>query len=360
MTSHACMTGAKALLRDCMGAVAGDSLLIVREPPGAGYYDDAAPGIADSAARDLGLRACLVEAPPGVEDLSALGAFAATLGGFDHVLFLARVGDQLRFSAIPGVASAAMCYALDREAFGSPFAVAPHAALCALKQAIDEAMSRATLIRVTCPLGSDYSGRAPQCGEAPADTSVRRFPMLVPRPLPSAGFRGRVVLSRFLVGTGSRFYAPYALALDADVTAIVEGNRLTRLDGPEPQVARIRAHYADIAGRYGLDPWFVHSWHAGIHPACAFRGEALAAMERWSGSAFGNPRILHFHTCGDYAPGEISWTILDPTVTLDGLALWENGRLRPERLPEGATILDANPILAALFANPERAVGLGN
>ena len=80
--------------------------------------------------------------------------------------------------------------------------------------------------------------------------------------------------------------------------------------------------------------------------------------ERWGGAAFGNPRILHFHTCGAYAPGEISWNVIDPMIEVDGLPLWEAGRLHPERLPGGQAILDRYPCAAALFAAPDRDIGL--
>ena len=52
---------------------------------------------------------------------------------------------------------------------------------------------------------------------------------------------------------------------------------------------------------------------------------------RWAQTVFANPRVLHFHTCGTGPPGEICWMVIDPTVTIDGVALWENGRLHPDR-----------------------------
>ncbi len=73
-------------------------------------------------------------------------------------------------------------------------------------------------------------------------------------------------------------------------------------------MARAEAQYAHVAGLYGIDGGIVHSWHAGIHPGCAFAGSAHDSYERWSGSAFGNPRLLHFHTCGAYAPGRSAGT----------------------------------------------------
>jgi len=80
--------------------------------------------------------------------------------------------------------------------------------------------------------------------------------------------------------------------------------------------------------------------------------------ERWGGAAFGNPRILHFHTCGAYAPGEISWNIVDPTVVVDDVPLWQDGVFNAHLLPGGPEILAKYPDVAALFAAPDRDIGL--
>ncbi len=346
--------GAANLLRTCVAAPPGARLMLVHEPPGVGYYDDHAPRMTAEAARASGYEVILREAPPGLDD-AALEAFAASLTGADHVLFFARVGDQLRF-APAGATPATMVYALDAAALDGPFGRSCQKGMLALKQMVDAAFDRAARVRVTCPRGTDYAGRIAEAGSPPTDTAIGRFPILVHRPVPSAGFAGRVVLSRFLVGTGSRFYEPYLMSLAEDVVATVQGERVVDLEGP--LAAAARAHVEGVAARFGVDPWFVHSWHAGLHPACGLTGRAEDAPERWSGGAFGAPRILHFHTCGAYAPGEVSWTLLDATVTLDGVALWDQGRLRPERLEGGAAWAARHPDLAALFETPEQAVGL--
>jgi hypothetical protein len=255
---------------------------------------------------------------------------------------------------------ATMCYTLGRDMLDSAFGTACYQGLCEVKQFIDQAMSNATSVRVTCPRGTDYTGRPRFSEGCNKDVSLKRFPMLVPKPVPASGFSGRVVLSRFLLGTGSHYYEPYSLSLNDDVNAIVENNRLLRFEGDAQEVARVNAHYEDIAKRYSVDPWYVHSWHAGIHPACTFPDDAEHDLIRWSGSAFGNPRVLHFHTCGDYAPGEISWTVLDPTIYLDGVPVWQRGNLHPERLPGGENLLAHHPRLADMYRMPLRNIGIGD
>lgn len=346
------------LFERCLELRAGGRLLIVAEPPAAGYYDAALPGAAAASARALGVEVETVEAPVTDAVGSVDPALLERITRADAVLFLARLGDQLRFAPAEGGGRRAMCYALDLDMLASAFGGADHRGLLALKTSIDRAVASAARVVVSCPLGTRLVGSARGEDAGGGDVSLRRFPMAVFRPVPAAGFAGRVALSRFLVGTGSRRYRPYALPLRSVVFAHVAGGRVQGFEGDRDEVARIEAHYADIAGRFDIDGGAVHSWHAGIHPGCAYRRRAEDDLERWGGAAFGNPRILHFHTCGAYAPGEICWNLFDATVELDGAALWEAGRLRPGRLDGGPALLAAWPDLAALVEAPAREIGL--
>lgn len=349
--------GAVSLLTDCVGAKAGQRLLIVEEPKGAGFYDDDAPGLVAKTGRALGLMVYETEAPVGLFTQPDIKRFMESLPGFDHVVFFARVGDQIRFEDASRFPPATMCYTLGCEMLDSSFGTACHFGLTAIKEALDRTFANAEDVHVTCPLGTNYRGQPPEQEVAALDVSINRFPLLVPSPVDANGFSGEVVLSRFLIGTGSRFYEPYMLNLETDVTAIVENNRIEDFAGETGVVERIREHYEFVAGEFGIDPWFVHSWHAGIHPGCAFTGEATTDMMRWSGSAFGNPRLLHFHTCGAYAPGEISWNIVDATVRIDGVAIWENGIMHPERLTDAEALLDQHSDLMQLYRQPRLEIG---
>lgn len=351
-------SGAMTLLRDCVGGEAGQSLLIVSEPEGSGFYDDAAPKLTAAAGRFMGMRVYQTESECFLATAEDRTLLMDTLSGFDHIVFFSRVGDQIRFNADKDMPSATMCYTLDLEALTSAFGTACYQGMCAIKQVIENAIQAARHIHASCPMGTDYHGYPLSPKGGSAEVRIKRFPMLVPRPIPAAGFSGSVALNRFLVGTGSRFYQPYHLLLNSTVLAHVENNRILYFSGPDDEVRRVREHYTHVSHLYGIDPMFVHSWHAGIHPACHFPLQAETDLMRWSGTAFGNPRILHFHTCGDYAPGEISWNILDPTIKLDGLAIWDNGMLHPERLPGIEPVLECHPHLLALYRNPHRDVGM--
>jgi hypothetical protein len=355
------LRGVRNLLDVCAQAQSGESLLIVEEEPALGYYGEGLGEAVAHGAAASGLRVERRRTPfrPDAENLpdDLSGAFASS----DHVLFLARIGDQLRFSAMPGGGRAIVSYALDREAMQSPFAGVNYRSFFDLKHALDRLVANARRFRITCPLGTDYAGTVtPQEKTTPnaGDVTVKRFPISVFSPVDCENFSGRIAIMHCLAGTGSRYYDPYGIRIDEPVFAIVEGHRLVDWQGPATTVARVRAHYTDIAARFGIDRDFVHSWHAGIHPGCGYAGSAFDNLERWSGSAFGNPRLLHFHTCGDYAPGEICWNVVDATVTIDGVAIWEGGRLYPERFSEGRDILAASAELTDLFAHPRREIGL--
>jgi len=350
--------GAISLLRDCVGGCKGQRLLIVSEPADSGYYDDQAPKLTAMAGRALGMTVFSTESDSFVNSDDEREIILDALRGFDHIVFFSRIGDQIRFADTTAIPSSTMCYTLDSASLNSKFGTACHHGMAEIRAAIDRAFENSSEIRVTCPRGTDYVGRPDTGGKVPLEESLKRFPLLVPRPVPANGFRGRIALSRFLIGTGNRFYEPYYLSLPNDVFAIVENNTIIEFEGSPADVKRVEEHYRCVSEQLGITPFYVDSWHAGIHPGCNFEADAESDIMRWSGSAFGNPRILHFHTCGEYVPGEISWNILDPTIDLDGIRLWDEGTLHIERLPEAEEVLYRHPNLALLFKSPERTIGL--
>ena len=352
-------SGAMTLLRDCVGGQSGQRLLIVSEPEGSSFYDHAAPAITAAAGRSLGMRVYETQSECFLKSAEDKEKLLETLRGFDHIVFFSRVGDQIRFDEHSDMPSSTMCYTLDLESLNSEFGTACYFGMCDIKKAIDDVVRSAHHIQVSCPLGTDYEGRPVWNEVSPLEVRIKRFPMLISRPVPSNGMCGRVALSRFLVGTGSRFYEPYCLPLSSVVFARVENDCILAFEGDPGEVHRVQQHYAQVSQQLNIDPSCVHSWHAGIHPGCQFDHSAQTDIMRWSGTAFGNPRILHFHTCGNYAPGEISWNILDPTICIDGVAIWEHGHLFPERLPDSDLIQQRHPQLMELYEHPRREIGLG-
>lgn len=350
-------SGAANLLANCAGTRRNDRLLIIREEPGLGYYDEDIVTAVAEAGRRIGAEVAIKEVPFNPQATEVPAEVRALMGEADQTVFLARIGDQLRFSDMKSNGRAVVSYALNVSMLGSAYGTADYRAFDLLKSALNQMLSAAQAIHVTCPAGTDFRGSGPGSVSPLQDVGIYRFPMPVFTPILAAEFSGTVALPGFLVGTGSMYYKPYAREYEGVLFADFAGGRITQFFGDKAAVEVAEEHYRFVAGKFGIDRDFVHSWHAGIHPGCEFTGAASDNYERWSGSAFGNPRLLHFHTCGAYAPGEISWNVVDPTIIIDGVAVWEGGVLRPELVPGGADILAKYPNAKATFDAPTQNIG---
>lgn len=350
--------GAANLLANCIGIRKHDRLLIVHEEPGLRYYDNKILCAISHAAQVIGAQVTVKQVPfePLLTEMPA--DVQALMQAADQAIFLARIGDQLRFCDMAASGRMTVCYALDVEMLASPYSTADHRAFIELKTALNRMLGRAQSIHVTCPSGTDFRGPGPGSAKPLADVGIKRFPMSVFTPVPAARYSGTVALPGFLVGTGSMYYEPYAVEYEGALSVTFEAGRITQFRGNAAAVRAAEQHYRKVADRLGIDRDFVHSWHAGIHPGCAISGAASDSYERWSGAAFGNPRLLHFHTCGAYAPGEISWNVIDPTIMIDGIPVWQDGVLRPQLVPGGEEILAQHPDIATLFDAPNRNIGL--
>ena len=351
--------GVRNLLVNCAAAKPGDDVLLVHECASEGFYDAAMLADFVDASKRMGIDVTLYQVPFQRDPKSPDPALSARIAQADRTVFFARIGDQLRFVPNGSPETQVVSYALDRAMLSSHFGTANHLAFELLKKRIDVMMAEAEQIRVTCPLGTDFSGRLPAAPVGEGDVSIKRFPMSVFKPADAVGFSGTVAQAGFLVGTGSHYYSPYACELEDTLFVNFEGHHITGFDGPDHVVAAARAHYERVAGELGIDPYFVHSWHAGIHPGCGYDAPASHNFERWSGGAFGNPRLLHFHTCGAYPPGEISLNVVDPTIVVGGVTVWDAGRLLVENVPGGQELLDKHPEFAASFAQPDHRIGTG-
>jgi hypothetical protein len=277
----------------------------------------------------------------------------------DCTIFFARIGDQNRFAEPPPGCRTVMVYARNVEALASAYGRTDQRAMLDIKRCVNDAFAGASHIEISCALGTTMSG-TPATGsfEGPADVSVARFPLAVPAPVLASGFSGRVALAHYLTTTGSMPYEPSSVSIDTVVHAEVANGRIDRFTGCADAVSAIEHHYDHVSSMFGIDKSVVHSWHPGIHPACFYPGDVADHPDRWSNNIFANPRFLHFHTCGDYAPGEICWMVLDPTISVDGVKLWENGRLCVSQFDGFSATIGRWPELKDLFDNPDMRIGL--
>jgi hypothetical protein len=351
------LMGAHNLLGNCGGAVSGERLLLCYETPHLKYYDQDIVDDIHSCALEMGLVVTLYELdfdpyiarlPPGLDH---------AMDESDLTIFLARAADQMRFSSFKMDKRTIISYALSGDSLASTFGSVNYAAMVSLKNVIDDVIFSAELLEISCPAGTAFNGsvRGPSNG---GDANLLRFPMLVNTPAPADNFSGICALPGFLVGTGSKYYTPYGITFADQLLVHFQGNKLLSFEGSKADEQKADAHLDFISEKFSIERNFVHSWHLGIHPGCYFDKRATKNFESWSGSAFGNPRILHMHTCGAYAPGEICWNVVDPTVKADGINLWENGVLHPERAPGGADLLEEYADLKKIFENPDRRIGV--
>lgn len=319
--------GALNLLREAVDLQAGQTLAIVSEDPALGTYDALAPRCVLETARELGARAQLIPVQ-GAEASYLNHEIEHALETFDQVLFMASIGDTLRFSASTQRAARTMCYALDIGTLGCSGSTVSFRLMREIQARYERESGLTHTWHISCPLGTDLCGRqdveAIQAGEAP-DFTMTRFPVCAPRPTLCSDAEGVVALSHWLMPTGNGNDCDAMLELRQPILAIVEGGRLVEFQGEREVVEAATQHYRRIGKLFDIDPWVVHSWHAGMNPGISYPVSAHGDPLRWGKTAFANPRYLHFHTCGDYAPGEICWSVFDATVTMGEQHYWLDG-----------------------------------
>lgn len=349
--------GAQNLLINCAALKPTETLLIISEDPKFGWYDAAAPNAIAKEAIKMGITPTRIYV--GEPDNEPTPEIDAAIDAHDCTIYFARIGDQDRFGEIGPGKKSVMCYIRDIDMLSSSYGQTAYGASVAIKQAVNDIMLSARNIEITCPAGTKCWGSATDISrDLQVDVSVHRFPLGVPMPMEANNFSGRVAITHFLSPTGSKTYDPPSIKLDQTVFVDFTNGRIDDFSGNEIDVAHVKQQYAMVADKFGIDADFVHSWHAGIHPGCDYKYEAKDDPDRWSNTVFTNPRVLHFHTCGAYAPGEICWMIFDHTVCVDGVNLWEGGRLCLDNFPQTKACIINWPELVELCKNPAQRIGI--
>jgi len=330
--------GARNLLIDCMHLQAGDTLLIVAEPAGLVHYDAAlAPFLAEQATA-LGANATTIVVAPGRGPEDVPKALFDAIERASHTLFLNRIGDQLRFSPLPGAGRKAITYTLDLGYLGSAFGVAAYDALEELRRRIVAVLAKSRRYTIHCPLGTSLSMHS--AFSALADStgfSVDNFPVMIVPPIPADTLSGELVLTLALTSTGVHDYADSTVPLPSAIELQLDDGRIVGVQGEPKLAAGIAAHLDNVDARFGGDGRRLGSWHAGINPFTYFLRPALEDLDRWNGVAFGSPRYAHFHLCGAL-PGDICGQLFDATIAFDDTVLWDRGRLAFLDAPENADL----------------------
>ncbi len=336
------LIGARNLLQNCVELSAGQTLLLIEEDRQIDYFDAHVGDIIAQEARDMGATVLTIATPrvDGPDDVPS--ALMAAMTHVDHTVFLNRIGDQMRFKSLPGDGTKTMVYTLDVETLASRAAGYDHTLMSRFVALINSALDDKTHYHITCAAGTDVTGDMPMPepkSNIGGGFAVRLFPMSVHKPIPAGSMNGQIVLQRWVTGTNTHAYSPEIHYLKSPITVHVENGHAVGFDGDKADVAQFRAHGKMVADKFGLDESLIHSWHSGVNPGTGYFAKAKDDPVRWNGMIFGSPRHLHFHTCGDYPPGEINWHIIDPTVTFDGATYLEGGEVRFFDTPEARALL---------------------
>ena len=323
------LRGIDNLLLTCVGMQTGDSVLLVQEPRNERIYCTQLTEKIAARVRQLGAKATLQT----YDLITEPGAFPAELikamEQADHTIFLSRIGDYSRFVPISGRSTKTQCYALDAQMLASHYAGACYKLMTRLHQKLEAELMAAKHWNFSCALGTDLSGEfcwPSQQGGEDDDFTLQLFPVTTFKPVPCNTANGQVALSRWLMPGGVAKVEPSHLHFEGVVMAKVEAGSVSGFEGPAKVVKQANAHYDFVADSLQINRNRVHSWHAGINPHTAFDGCMVEELPRWESISFASPRYLHIHTCGDVPPGEITWSVFNPTVKIDGETYWKNGQ----------------------------------
>ena len=335
--------GANNLLLNCLNVKAGDSVLLVLEPTEELYCHQVG-AVFTECLNDLGANTTVVS-PELISDPSDFpDAVATPMHNTDHTLFLSRVGDYVRFVSLPGSGSRATSYTLNVEMLAAPYATIDNRLLHQLQLKLEAELMDARHWQITCPLGTDLSGEfcwPSLTGGKDDDLTVTLFPVATFKPVPCDTARGRVALSRWLMPGGAARLDNADMTINGVVHAIVGNGSLLSFEGTESEVDKLDGHYDYISQSLEINRNRIHSWHAGINPQTWFNHSADEYLDQWSAISFGSPKYLHFHTCGDEPPGEVAWSVFNPTIKIDGEEYWHHGELVWLQRNDNRQLIDA-------------------
>ncbi len=349
--------GAENLILRCAELSADETVVIIFEDPELGWYNLDVVKTISEFLKKMGINPTLlkVSGPTNSKNVEVTEAVNA----HDCAIFFSRIGDQDRFEVPVHGKKIIMSYIRNNQMLASPYGCCDYRAFVELKSAINKIMISSECVDISCSRGTSLSALLKKDKiEGPKDVYVRRFPLGVPQPLSASTMVGQVALCNYLAPTGSKVYEPATLKIVDIVLAKIRDGIILHLSGDHGCIEKIKKHYFEIGKKFKIRDDNVHSYHAGIHPGCNYLTSAADNPDRWANTIFTNPRVLHFHTCGDYSPGEICWMVIDPTIKFDNKALWSNGVLRVSDFAETKQILQKWPDLKKVFEHPSRNIGL--
>ena len=204
--------GAQNLLINCAQLKAGDNLLIIAEKQSYGWYRDNATESVSKVAKKLKInfKILQVEGP----EASSFSELETIMQSYDCTIFFARLGDQDRFETSKALGKRVMCYARSAKDLASSFGTVHHQAMIDMKDTLNNLFLNSQHVELSCPQGTKLSGKMlNRSFYTNNDVAVLRFPMVVPMPILTSSFSGKVMISNYLTSTGSKTYAPNSVKI---------------------------------------------------------------------------------------------------------------------------------------------------
>ena len=342
--------GIDNLLFNCAELKPKDELLIIREKESLDWYKNDVSELLKSEAINKGLKTKVIEV--GEPDNSNKNSLLTAVNEHTCTIFFARLGDQDRFEEKKYYSKRVMSYVRSAEQLASTFGTINYKANVAFKNSIDKIFNNAREVVISCPLGTNLKGYIDNKSQKiSSEVSVIRFPLVVPKPIECLSFSGNVVIDNYLTSTGSKVYKPNFLKINKQTNFVINKGRISNIEGEVTDVENIKKHYKNISKEFHLDSDCVHSWHPGLHPAVTYSKPIDKDPDQWSNTMFASPRFLHFHTCGNYAPGEICWMLEKHSVFIDNKPLWKRGCLMPYNFKETSECIEKYKELINLYNN---------
>ncbi len=341
------------LLLNCAALKPGQTVLVINEK--AVWAERAAIEFIEARARQLGAKVQSVWTgrPAGPDSIPA--ELSAAITAADITIFNHMMGAMLRFRPLAGSGIRVLNYATTGALLASDFCRVPYGVWMRASALIAKELNAARRWRITCPLGSDIAGAVPEAERVPAagtnadGFALRTFPIGTHPPKSSLAASGRIAV-RWLVSSSLFDIGTQGLRLDDVIRLDIESGRIRHIDGAARTVAQATEFLEAIGKKRGKEGLIVNSWHIGVNPQAFSPWRDSDDLEAWMNLAHNNPRMLHFHAVGEAIPGDISLPLIDPTVEIDGRALWEKGQSMLFEQPSFRALAAEAPAAARAFA----------
>ena len=337
--------GALNLILNCAELSPQQKVLIVAENEKFGWYDKFVARIVKKYCTELEITANLLKIEEPTEENSY--KIQKLSSKYDCIIYFSRLGDLKRFENVHSC-KVVMSYARNIKMLASQFGTTNYKIHLDFKKCIDEIFINTKKLKISCPSGTDVTGNCYKIFSDNNDVTIKRFPMVVHSPISATLLSGVVVVEKFLTSSGSSFYSPSNIKLNEKVKFYIKDGFIQSVIGNEKDVHNVRSHYDYVSNKFKIKRDIVHSLHSGIHNGLLSESIKLNNPDYWSNTVFGNPNYLHFHTCGDYAPGEICWVLKNQTILVDDVTLWKNGNILYNNFPVLLKCMDKWPELLTL------------